>query len=470
MPVGVAAAESRLYMVFQDPPPPPAFSEMKPAPRRVSSLTAVRLSVGRWTTRPIGRLDVHPSLPGEGTFVAIAASDAGVFALMLSDAGVPELLRMGQETWEARPMPAWSGGATARSTPPSPQDFRLFGVPGGVGVARLDDVRPAEIAIWSGAEWKLLEAMSTDPRPDGILVVNQTLATVTRPPGGPLVVRARSLRTGVGGADPEGDAVADSGAWRELARLDSVDEVWGVTPLASSGALAIVWKPTARSDEARGASEPIRRMIAEVSLGTGRVMFEGQGASGSPVSSRDAWMLGLAVAMVTGMVVVTVLRPPSALVVIPKDTSIAPPLRRFFAGVVDFGSALIAASVVTGEGGWSELSWWVTPEGQWAVFLTLPMLAIVCGVLEGLAGRTLGKLTVGIRVACVRVDPANPEREAQAPGLGRGLLRNVIKWCLPPVGLLALFDPEGRHRADQLTSTAVVLPDEPEDLSDDAGE
>ena len=454
-PVAVGAAEERFYMVFQDAPPPPAFANMKPTPRRVQSISTEQVAIGRWATRPLGRLDVHPSLPGDGGLVGIAASDAGLFALMLSDAGETTLLRMESDGWSQVPGPTWSH--TPTRLPRAGQEFRIFGVPGGVGVARLDEVRPAEIAIRAGETWTQIDAPLTDPRPDFLVMVGQSVVAASRPPGGSLSIRARSLR---------GEELAGDG-WRDLARLDNVEEVWGAAPLASSNALAVVWhrKPPAGAPP----GELTRRMMAEVSLGTGRVLFEGEASSGSPVSRKDAWLLGFAVSMVTGMVVVTVLRPPGAPVVLPKHTSMAPPLRRLLAGLIDFGLGLAVAGALAGRGGWSEFEWWITPDGQWLMLTLLPCLSVICGISEGLSGRTLGKLALGIRVASVRVQPGNLDAMPSAPGLWRGLLRNVIKWCLPPVGLIALLDPGGRHRADQFAMTAVILPDGPDDQQAEEG-
>ncbi len=455
VPVAVAAADARFYMVFQDPAPPPAFAHLKPPPRRVQSISAEQITQGRWATRPFGRLDVHPFLPGEGGLVGIAASDAGLFALMLSDAGDTTLLRMEPDGWSELPGPVW--GRTPSRLPRSSQEFRIFGVPGGVGVARLDEVRPAEIAIRTGEAWTQVDAPTADPRPDLIAMVGHSVVAASRPPGGSLSIRALSLR----GEELPGDG------WRDLARIDSVEEVWGAAPLASSNALAVVWhrKPPAGAPE----GELTRRMMAEVSLGTGRVLFEGEASSGSPVSRKDAWLLGLAVSMVTGMVIVTVLRPPTAPVVLPKNTSLAPPLRRLFAGMIDFGLGLAVAGMLAGRGGWSELGWWITPDGQWLMLTVLPCMSVICGLSEGLSGRTLGKLAMGIRVSSIRVQLGNLDSPPEPPGVARGLLRNIIKWCLPPVGLIALLDPEGRHRADQFAMTAVVLPDDPDDEEAEQG-
>jgi uncharacterized RDD family membrane protein YckC len=169
------------------------------------------------------------------------------------------------------------------------------------------------------------------------------------------------------------------------------------------------------------------------------------------------------------MVIVTVLRPPTAPVVLPKSTSLAPPLRRLFAGMIDFGLGLAVAGMLAGRGGWSELGWWITPDGQWLMLTVLPCMSVICGLSEGLSGRTLGKLALGIRVSSIRVQLGNLDSPPEPPGVARGLLRNIIKWCLPPVGLIALLDPEGRHRADQFAMTAVVLPDDPDDEEAEQG-
>jgi hypothetical protein len=43
------------------------------------------------------------------------------------------------------------------------------------------------------------------------------------------------------------------------------------------------------------------------------------------------------------------------------------------------------------------------------------------------------------------------------------LIRNVVKWGLPPVAMVGMLDPVGRHRGDLLAMTAVVIEGEPDE-------
>jgi len=42
--------------------------------------------------------------------------------------------------------------------------------------------------------------------------------------------------------------------------------------------------------------------------------------------------------------------------------------------------------------------------------------------------------------------------------LWAAIVRNMIKWLVPPVAALVLLDPERLHRGDRATRTLVVAP------------
>lgn len=84
-------------------------------------------------------------------------------------------------------------------------------------------------------------------------------------------------------------------------------------------------------------------------------------------------------------------------------------------------------------------------------FLIVMFLYFV--VLEGLAGATLGKMIVGIRVEQV---------EGGKPGLSKGFLRNVLRVIdgLPTLGILGIIlmetSPERARLGDRIAGTRVI--------------
>lgn len=94
---------------------------------------------------------------------------------------------------------------------------------------------------------------------------------------------------------------------------------------------------------------------------------------------------------------------------------------------------------------------WVVFDPICAVFLAIMVLYFVC--LEGLAGATLGKWVLGIRV--VRLDRGKP-------GLARSLGRNLLRLVdgLPVLNIvgvvLILRSPEKARLGDRLAGTRVV--------------
>ena len=84
-------------------------------------------------------------------------------------------------------------------------------------------------------------------------------------------------------------------------------------------------------------------------------------------------------------------------------------------------------------------------------FLAFMLLYFV--LLEGLAGATLGKWVVGLKVV---------RREGGKPGLGRSAVRNLLRLVdgLPALSILGIIlilrSPEGARFGDRVASTRVV--------------
>lgn len=195
---------------------------------------------------------------------------------------------------------------------------------------------------------------------------------------------------------------------------------------------------------------------------TGRTLYAGTARSEGPISPGEfrAVVLGLLVLMAA--VLALVLRaPPAGSFVLPAATALAEPGRRLAATLIDLGATLL---IVRGLGLWpasllDPAAWFDGTNG-----LTLGATVVVAvlngAVCEGLWGKTPGKVLVGCEV--VLLGRTGEPWDPRPPGPARALVRNLVKWVLPPVAVLGVLDPEGMHRGDSYARTAVVVRIEPE--------
>jgi hypothetical protein len=250
-----------------------------------------------------------------------------------------------------------------------------------------------------------------------------------------------------------------------------------VAALEGVGRIAVVSAPVTAEDR----REREKMTMTEISIGTGAVVYSGPLLLASPISKSDYRMVAVILAYALGLVMIFLLRtPPADAILLPEGYSLAEPGRRMVAGVIDIAVALVAASRLLHMPFGDLLSpaaWW-SEQGQSVLLVSVGVMIGMNTVLELLFARSVGKIIVGCRVALVATvgageKPANATAPAEGgpasiprhPGLGALLLRNIIKFALPPVALLGLLDASGRHRADQLARTAVIVEgvDEEED-------
>lgn len=142
-----------------------------------------------------------------------------------------------------------------------------------------------------------------------------------------------------------------------------------------------------------------------------------------------------------------------------------------------------------------------THEGQGVLLAILGSAVIFNASLESLTGRSVGKFLLGIGVA--RLVPGTKthiiaqtadeaggdgagkdeagkevpsgsasqptglagigEHTFLAPALHRSLIRNLVKWCLFPLGFVAALRPGASHLGDELAQCAVIDPSPVED-------
>lgn len=439
-PVSIAGLGTRLYLVFEAEPVGPAFvGVVDPHPRPVLSLNAVEFAKGRWTSEPMGRLDARPSVPGRGTLLGIAASDVGLFAALRVDQRI-EVLRLDKGEWRVVHEEGEGEGET-----------RLFGTLGGIGLLQGDAERTrvgvlsltADGAPMGDMEWRV----APHPAWWNAMAASGQIVLWERGTNGTLTM------LGVPSASPDAP-------WRTIGEVASVGNAPAVAALDADARVLIAWAAT---DSLPRRGLPGELELREVSVSSGRVFYQGQAKLANPVAGADLAVLSVLLVVLVGSIGVTVWRPRESAVVLPKEASVAEAPRRAIAGLIDLGIAVSLSAIATGAASGDLLSgeWWATASGHGVILRALAAL-VLCGTsLEALAGRTPGKMLTGIRV--VTVQAGEHQDEWRRPTFRQALIRNIIKWGLPPVGLMALFEPSGRARADQFAGTAAVIPTPTED-------
>lgn len=439
-PVSIAGVGTRLYLVFEAEPVGPAFvGVIDPHPRPVLSLNAVEFARGRWTSDPVGRLEVSPSVPGRGELLGIASSDVGLFAALRVNDRV-EVLRLQKGEWNV----VYEGAAGEGET-------RLFGTLGGVGLLQGDAERTRVGVLLLTADGTPVGDMNWRATP-------RAAAWNALAASGQVVLWERSANStlnllGVPSASPDAP-------WRTIGEVAEVGVAPVVAALDADARVLIAWTST---DSLPRRGLPGELELREVSVSSGRVFYQGHAKLANPVAGADLAVLSVLLVVLVGSIGVTVWRPRELAVVLPKEASIAEAPRRAIAGLIDLGIAVSLSAVATGAASGDVFSgeWWSTAAGQGVILRALAAL-VLCGTsLEALAGRTPGKMLTGIRV--VTVQAGEHQDEWRRPTFRQALIRNVIKWGLPPVGLMALFEPSGRARADQFAGTAAVIPTPTED-------
>lgn len=477
-PLSVAGQRGRVFMVFEAVQAKAFRGEGQPKPRGVYSISAERAPKGGWVFLPTDRLDVHPSLGGEGTVVGLGATPEDLFALRRMPDGVPALDVLTREGWSPVLLPAaWS------KRPPG----SVLIVGSGVGIG-LVTMGSASIEWWVGNRPDVpresqaeapaepsLEA-SSEGRPEGavaLVAMNWKRSVLTLPEelreASDVQVMAAGRWLVAGGRAGESwkgwgwslSAAGEAGSPPiRLADVPITGTPIGLVGLSgeSAGDRVVLVLPPGAEDR-----DPRRRIeVAELSAGTGRELYRGPAEFQGVVRARDVAVIAVALVMAIAMVLGIVINPNRAAISLPEQCSIAEPVRRVVASLIDLtvGVFIVARVMRVELGGIGELSWWMSLDGQWAIVSLLGVMILQGAVLEGMLGRTLGKSLTGCLV--VDVMPGAQE-EPRPPGLLRALVRNGVKWGVPPLGLAGLLDAGGRGRPDQFAGSAVVSTDPGED-------
>ncbi|MCC6661374.1 MAG: RDD family protein [Phycisphaerales bacterium] len=449
-PEMIAASGTRVILVFPTSSAAPGVRE-----RRVLSITASRSGLGDgWVYDSQGRLDALPALPGAGRLAGLAGTERGAAALIL-DGETARFLLLTRDGWQEPSLPSeWS-------PPEGSAAPLLVTLPGAVGLL---DLGPSP-ALWTGTvlgdessptmEWErraLPIGAGAGPRPGGPVV--WTAGRLTYP------VRERGGIT---------LWQLDGGRALRLSRVDGVGEPYALTGIDQAGRIAVIW-PQEGGERKGEPGEPrrasIRYRVVEVSASTGRVLYDGGPVGKGPVSVEELRVLAIGLLMVMVLILVLVLRPDSGRppLALPQGLALAEGSRRWTATLIDVLVAAIAGSKIAGVplATLLESGLLIEPTGEGGLLLLWMLgVAVAHGALaEWLFGRTLGKWLTACRVVRARVvrgADGTLTARAERPALWRCVLRNVVKWGLPPVAAAGLNAGDRRHRGDVLSGTAVVI-------------
>lgn len=216
-----------------------------------------------------------------------------------------------------------------------------------------------------------------------------------------------------------------------------------------------------------------RRMLREISIDSGRELYSGASLAGRTLVTNQYRILAIGLVAMTAVVLVYVLRREQPALELPKSLVPAGGFRRMIAGAIDGASGVALAALAVSEPMETLLDprAYLTGQvgiGEWLI--VVGCAAGLCTVGEAILGQSIGKAITGCAVIDLRVSPG----KASAPQVWQALVRNVVRWAVPPLGVLVFLDRDGRHLGDVWAQTVVVTMEIPEDGEDgedpDSGE
>lgn len=456
-PSAMAAFGEDVYVAADD------FDEHGHSLRRVWTLRAVNTGVGDlWSYEPGDGMRSLRSLPADGRMVGMAASSAGLVAILAADSPAPRVRVLWLNRGE------WQELATPRDIDRWGARLRCVATREGFTLVAPDDSGSGR--MWTATLRDLKEQAPAITWSEGVLARDRSLPTGAAPiefvsVGGRLISIAPAgagVRV-LSGVDAAGSSV--------LAKLEGLEPDAAIAPLDSQGRLVVAWTRGEGSPRRPGEPPMSGRVVEmiELSANTGRVLYDAPSRADGPVTPGDLGLLGLVLIVAMGVALVLVVRGgEEAEISLPPGMALAEPGRRMVASLIDGLIALVVASRLRGTPllELASPSTFVTGELVWVLAIGIVAGAALGSMFEFLTGRSIGKALVGCRV--IRTTPSGEPARAS---LWQVLLRNAMKWTLPPLSMLALVEPSRRSRVDLLTRTAVVVEydpdaDEPEPADD----
>lgn len=437
-PAFMAAQDRRLWMIF-------AVSGKDASLRSVDAVPGT--VPGTWGYLPEGRLRAHPS-PGKSEHVVglTATARGPVVRERAPGEGRDSLKILEQDAWRALPELPFEGAAAG-----------VLASDGGLVVLR--EAEDGTLRSWT------LEFRGDAPVVPGDAPADESAAGASDGTPGAIgawvrgpdfaLVEGRVLLRAMFG--PEMVTVARGEVGVRLSRQGPTGRLEG-EPIGVDGVVvAALALPGSDRVAIVGidAADPTRVRVIEVSVWTGRVLYDGKPRYTSPISPTEFRLLALGLFLMVALMLIFLLRDGAGgEVALREGWSLADPVRRLAALGVDLLIAGWVSARLNGIGvpeAFTIDALSVDRGGHWGLVVTLAVGFVLGTVSEGIAGASPGKLLFGLRV--VRATP-----EGGRPGARRSLVRNACKWIVPPLAAIAFFDPNGRHRGDTLAGTVVVQP------------
>ncbi len=452
-PEGIAAWENQATFIFE----PVAVDTKHPEAgmvRQVLSMSTVPRVLDIWADEPEGRLLSEPELPGGGRLAGFVGTPMGPVALTEGERRAGGGVEAGQAEWKLRVLRdrVWTDvelpkGAAAMST------LKLSAEAGGLSVI---GVGARVIEWWRGrVEGGGFVWSSSSRSVSGELNASDAAMSVFLVERGSLYVIAPSA------AEPTWSTVRvfemDAAGPRLVTAISGARGMLGLLPMEGLSRLGLVWDLGAT-----GAMKQEPLSVAEVSLWTGRTLYSGPAVMAGPLTRSDAVMLGAMLFLIAASVIVFVLRSDkNPDFVLPRGLALAEPSRRVIATLIDGGIALVIASRLIDMPITEIFSVEAAASAQPVKLMLLAMGFAFAHttIAEVLFSRSIGKALAGCMVVSLPKvpDATKPDEGIERVAFGAAILRNGIKWGMPPVVALTFLEPSRRHRAEILTRTAVVV-------------
>ena len=426
---------------------------------RVFSMRAMQAPIGEaWVTHPADGYDVHPPLDTTTRPLDLAVSALGA-CVLTHDGNVMTLVALLDARWVPLELPE----GLARASTGERDGLRMLGTGDGLLMLMVDTTTGTIRAWFSRVTRESLSLLDSERNREGLAPMSwDSLDATWQTP--PVDTQHAEIRACVAGdrvalASRDGEGVlwihtatlgGASLVFSPLASIDGVDAAFGITGLDDRLLIAqLIESPPERGVRVR-----------EVDLASGVVIYDGPPRLGMPLGRPEYLLLAAILLQLTACALVFILKPEREDAIwLPEGYAMAPGFRRVLAGALD-------ASLVLGivERFWIALAPAILGENDTPVMrglaLALSAMALLVlqgTILEAFFGRTLGKFVASICIIAPCTRPGDSHVEAMRPSFGQAFLRNLVKWGLPPLGLLGLLDRDGRNRGDQLSGTICAL-------------
>ncbi|MBS0191909.1 MAG: RDD family protein [Planctomycetes bacterium] len=410
-----------------------------------------------WTDEPSGRLEALPGLPGNERLVGFTAVEAGPCAL-LNAAGALRLLQLNQK-WSLIEMPpelAKAENSEVWLSGDSEGIWILQQAPGGFQSWNAKLSPSSSSSPTSGWKWTragFFAGGKSLPGADAVRVGGRWYVLNS--------VRRETLTVDRldSGAPVRVAEVSCPGSGRSVAPIDGLNRLVFISVVAKEG-----------SEGKSLADQTVK--VREISLQSGKALYDGPAKSNNPLGSSQFRLMAVGLIFSMALILVLVIRSDeSPEPRLPDGYSLAEPVRRMVAGILDFAIVALLVPRLSGNSVLELLgpSVWLSGEAYQTLILIAVFGTIAGTVGEHYFGRSPGKLLADCEVVALR---RGDDGSAYRPTLAASFVRNLVKWFLSPVAVLGLIDSTARHRGDQIAKTAVVVPIVPHDESDDpfAGE